>query len=251
MKLLVIVLCLLSERYLTHKVALNRFSWFGKYCDKLISLFPKIAIFQNPWVLMLAVVVPWIVVIAAAIGLLQSYLFGFVGFIMQLVVFYYCMGPDNVFYPLSTIHNKNAHQALDAGNYLAAVNNELFGVVFWYIALGPLAILGYRLISLCQKQSKLATKAKWITQLLDWIPARLTAIFYLLVGNFQQGFKCLLKKKMLAPSENNTLLTEVGLLAVRAQTDKQLSLPAAQGLVEYALILSLVFVAIFTLVSWL
>ena len=75
--------------------------------------------------------------------------------------------------------------------------------------------------------------------------------FYLLVGNFQQGFKCLLQKKLLAPAENNTLLTEVGLLALQSQSDEQLSLPAAQGLVEYALILSLVFVAIFTMVSWL
>src|SRR3990167_8673010 len=251
MKLLVIVLCLLSERYLTHKVSLNRFSWFGKYCDKLISLFPKIAFFQSPWILMLALIFPWIVIIAVAMGLLRSSLFGFVGVLMQLVVFYYCMGPDNVFYPLSAPHKKNAHQALDAGNYLAAVNNQLFGVIFWYIALGPLAVIAYRLFSLCQKQSKLVAKAKWITSLLDWIPARLTVIFYLLVGNFQQGFKCLLQKKLLAPSENNRLLTEVGLLAVRAQTDEQLSLPAAQGLVEYALILSLVFVALFTLVSWL
>ncbi|OGV42032.1 MAG: hypothetical protein A3F46_08080 [Legionellales bacterium RIFCSPHIGHO2_12_FULL_42_9] len=251
MKLLVIVLCLLSERYLTHKVALDRFSWFGKYCDKLLAVIPKNRFLQHPLLLMLVVILPWIGIIALAIGLLKSYLFGFVGFLMQLVVFYYCLGPDNAFYPLSAPKKKNAHQALDAGNYLAVVNNQLFGVIFWYLALGPLAVLAYRLFSLCQKQSKLAAKAKWITSLLDWIPARLTVIFYLLVGNFQQGFKYLLQKKLIAPSENNTLLTEVGLLAVRAQTDEQLSLPAAQGLVEYALILSLVFVAIFTLVSWL
>ena len=251
MKLLVIVLCLLSERYLTHKVSLNRFSWFGHYCDKLISIFPKSAFFQSPWVLMLAVIVPWFVIVAMAMGLLKTYLLGFIGFLMQLVVFYYCLGPDNVFYPLSAAKKKGPHQALDAGNYLAAVNNQLFGVIFWYLVFGPLAVLGYRLISLCQKQSKLASLAKRVTELLDWIPARLTVLFYLLVGNFQQGFRCLLQKKFASPSENNTLLSEVGLLAVRAQCDEQLSLPAAQGLVEYALILSLVFVAIFTLVSWL
>lgn len=251
MKLLVIVLCLLSERYLIHKVSLNRFSWFGNYCDKLIALFPKIAFFQSPWVLLLMAILPWIGIIALAMGLLNSYLFGFIGFLIQVVVFYYCLGPDNAFYPLSTPQRKNAHQSSDIGNYFAVVNNQLFGVVFWYITLGPLAVLTYRLVSLCQQQSKLAAKAKWVTALLDWIPARLTAIFYLLVGNFQQGFKCLLQKKLLAPSENTNLLTEVGLLAVRTQTDEPLSLPAAQGLVEYALVFSLVFIAIFTLVSWL
>src|SRR3990167_1318523 len=251
MKLLVIVLCLLSERYLTHQVALNRFSWFSTYSDKGLSIVPKLGFLQQPIVLILLLILPWVAIIALAFGLLNTLVYGLIGFLMELVVFYYCLGQDNPFYPITTSKKKTAHPSVDAGNYLAIVNNQLFGVIFWYIALGPLALFTYRLISLCQKQAKLAVTAKWITALLDWIPARLTVVFYLLVGNFQQGFKCLFQKKLLLPSENNNLLTEVGLLAVRAQSEEQSSLPAAQNLVEYALVLSLVFVAVFTLVSWL
>lgn len=251
MKLLVIVLCLLSERYLTHKVSLHRFGWFGQYCDKILHIVPKVSFLKSPWILMTVVVVPWCIIISLAIGLFNSFLVGFIGFLMQLVILYYCLGPDNAFYPVTATKKKNAHEELDAGNYLAQVNNQLFGVVFWYIVLGPLAALAYRLVSLCQKQSRMSDAAKLSTNLLDWIPARLVAISYLLVGNFQQGFPCFMQKALIVPSENSVLLTEVGLFAVRTKEDEKVSLPRAQGLAEHAMVIWLVFVAIFTMVAWL
>ena len=251
MKLLVIVLCLLSERYLTHQFASNRFGWFAPYCERLFGLLPKkIQWLKNPWVLLSLVVIPWVVIVAVLLGGFKSYLLGFVGFLMQLGIFYYCIGPDNVFYPASTNTKKQAKDAHTATHYLAAVNNQLFGVVFWYIALGPLAVLVYRLISLCQNETPLRDRAVWITNILDWVPARLTVVLYLLVGNFQQGFQCLLQRKSVTPAENNALLSEVGLLAVGPQEEK-IALPAAQGLVEHAMVLCLVLLALFTLVSWL
>jgi AmpE protein len=75
-------------------------------------------------------------------------------------------------------------------------------------------------------------------------------VLYLLVGNFHQGFQCLLQRKSVTPAENNALLSEVGLLAVGPQEEK-IALPAAQGLVEHAMVLCLVLLALFTLVSWL
>jgi AmpE protein len=253
MKLLVIVFCLLSERYLSHKIGLNRFGWFEKVCDKLISMLPKSAIVQNPWVLMMILILPWVLIVGVTLGLLKSVMFGIVGFLTQLIVFYYCLGPNNVFYPLSVSDKK--HSASDTetsvSHYFSAVNNQLFGVVFWYVVLGPLAVLIYRLISLCQHQSLLSVKAKLVTSILDWVPARVTVLLYLLVGNFERGFHVFVKKFMASPAENNHLLSEVGLLAVRVKDDEKVSLPQAEGLVEHAMIAYLVLIALFTMVSWL
>ena len=251
MKLLIIVLCLLSERYLTHKISLNRFDWFGKYCDKLRSILPEMVDRKKTWILLVLVMIPIVAVVGFALGLLNSILLGFIGFLIQLFIFYYCLGPANVFYPISANKEKQDKEEHEAGNYLASVNNQLFGVMFWYILLGPIAVLLYRLISLCQTQSPFTAKAVWLTSILDWIPARLTAVLYLLVGNFEQGFNCFIQKILAVPAENNELLTEVGLLAAHSHDDDKISLPLAQGLVEHALILALALLALFTMVSWL
>lgn len=42
MKLIVIVLCLLSERYLVHAISFTRFDWFGRYVEWLLAQYYNI-----------------------------------------------------------------------------------------------------------------------------------------------------------------------------------------------------------------
>lgn len=248
MKLLVIVLCLLSERFLVHSLSHNRFYWFSSYFNALSQRLPKEGFFAHPGVLITAVLLPILFVCWLALFILGHLFYGFIGLLLNLAIFYYCLGPENPFYPVS---QENESDETVAGNYFIKANNELFAVVFWYIVAGPLAILVYRLVSLCRGQELTAKLAQWLTNVFDWIPARITVLLYLLVGNFQQGFRYFMQTFFSAPENNDSLLSQGGLLAAHNSENESVQVPYAESLVEHALIVFLVFLAVFTLGAWL
>ena len=190
---------------------------------------------------MIGVILPILLIVGSVLYILQVIVFGVLAFCLNFVIFYYCLGPHNVFYGESE----------QASDYFAIANNQLFAVIFWYIVLGPIAILLYRLIDLCQQQDLVKNSSKCILDLLDWIPARITTLFYLLAGNFQNGFSFWLKMITASPNENAILLNRVGALASSQTDDPEIALPAAQHLIEYTVIIYLLFLAMLTLVSWL
>ncbi len=249
MKLLVIVLCLLSERFLVHGSSYNRFSWFTDYCNIIVKQLNEKARLSHPILLLVFAVLPLLVIAGLALYVFNSFLFGFVTLLFNLVVFFYCIGPDNPFYPGREKVSEDITLD-DAGRYLAQVNGQLFAVIFWYIAMGPLAILAYRLISLCQEQDAVAQYAIRITSVLDWIPAKITALLYLLAGNFQAGFRHFTKMFFTAPANNQTMLSVCGLHAVGCDEPNQTLMPQAEMLVEHAVIMLLVLLAFFTMAAW-
>ncbi|OGV51555.1 MAG: hypothetical protein A3F46_09225 [Legionellales bacterium RIFCSPHIGHO2_12_FULL_42_9] len=245
MELSIIVLCLLSERYLTHKISYQRFSWFNEYVKVISSHLPSQSFWANPVVVIAVIMLPILLIVGLVFFVLQMVLFGIFTFFLQLAIFFYCLGPNNPFYPIND------------ENYFTIVNNQLFAVIFWYIALGPMAVLFYRLASLSQHYSTVEHVAKRLVDILDWIPARVTALFYLLAGDFQNGFGCWLKMSLAAPQDNSILLSQVGACAAGGKLESssidvnKISLPEAQHLVEYTAIIYLLFLAMLTIVSWL
>lgn len=251
MKLFVIVLCLLSERYLVHAVSHTRFHWFNSYFTQLSQRFQtKDTSVLHQFLILIAVVLPPALICWLIIYLFGNLMFGFIGLLLNLVIFYYCLGPQNPFYPIREAEETENNE-MAAGSYFSKVNGELFAVIFWYIVAGPIAIIIYRLISLCREQLTTATIAQTITQILDWIPARITVLLYLLVGNFQKGIHFFVQMFFAVPEKNDTLLSNGGLLAARINENDPVALPYAENLVEHALIVYLVCLALFTLVSWL
>lgn len=86
-------------------------------------------------------------------------------------------------------------QTEDASGLLSQVQGFLlwqahqgfFAVVFWYVALGPLAALAYRLLALLVEHAgdaALRRGAGRLRHALDWLPARLLALSLALAGNF-------------------------------------------------------------------
>ena len=126
-----------------------------------------------------------------------------------------------------------------------------YDFIFWFILLGPLGIICYRLLQLLQQEPETQSISHTIVQLLDWITVRFTLIFYLFAGNFQNGV-AFLQKQILTPPENNQfLLGEGGLKALNENDEENpITLHRAVSLVERALIILLVFIAILTLLAW-
>lgn len=249
MKLLVILLCLASERYLVHAASLHRYRLFRVWFRSITNYLPKAVLFTNPFLVLAWVILPALLIAWAILALTDNFLFGFIGLLFNLLIFYFCLGPDNSFYPV-IYSNEGESNTEPVENYFSIVNSQLFAVIFWYILTGPLGVLVYRLLYICNEEELTQRASKWLTGFPDWITARVTLLLYLLVGNFQQGFHYYTQMFFSSPEKNNEFLGKGGVLAAQTR-DEELSLPYAQSLVEHALVVFLVFLAFFTLVAWL
>jgi AmpE protein len=249
MKLLVILLCLFSERFLVHTISYQRFYWFGDYYQYIKKTAEKNSFFTNPWALLALIVLPLIAITGLVYLLLHGIFYGFMGLLLSIVLFFYSLGPQNIFYPVTQSETESADQLV--GDYFAKVNGQLFSVVFWYIIAGPIAAIAYRLITLCRDINSVSFQANEVADVLEWIPARLTVLLFLVVGNFQRGFKLFCSYFIAKPDFNNEMICECGLQAVRSNDAEEVPMPVAEGLVEHAIIVMLVFIALFTLISWL
>lgn len=247
MKLLVILLCLFSERFLIHSVSYQRFNWFGDYYQAIKKIAEHNSLFSNPWAFLGLIVLPLIAVTSFVYLLLHGIFYGFIGVLLNIALFFYCLGPQNVFYPVT--HSETEGSKELAGNYFALVNQQLFSVVFWYMIGGPIMAVAYRVIALCRHITPVSVQANEITDLLEWIPARLTALLFLLVGNFQRGFKLFATYFLAKPDFNNEMLRVCGLHAACTSDIEEVPMPAAEKLVEHAIIIMLVLIAVFTLIS--
>lgn len=82
---------------------------------------------------------------------------------------------------------------------LANAHNNLFGVVAWFVVLGPAGavlyrlsqLLGYKWEALNEPESgQFGQFAAQIFNLMDWVPLRLTAIGFAIVGDFEDAVYC-------------------------------------------------------------
>ena len=68
-----------------------------------------------------------------------------------------------------------------------------FAVIFWFLTLGPVGALAYRLTHNCARGDMLSEDdrhlARQIVHYLDWIPARLLTLAFALTGNFVSSFE--------------------------------------------------------------
>lgn len=250
MKLLVIVICLLSERYLTHSLGQKRFNWFINYVGFMDSKISNYNWLSNPYAHLACLILPLLIPIIVLVYLFNAVLFGFGELLIDLAVFYYCLGPDNAFYPFSENTGLTPDER-EAKSYLYAVNNQLFAVIFWFIFTGPIGVFCYRLVSLSVMSLGAYPAARIIREYLDWITVRVTLLLYMLAGNFQRGLGFFSRNFLSSVQNNQTLLETGGLKVAGINNNEVVTLLSAQNLVEYALIIYLVFIGVFTLASWL
>ena len=94
-----------------------------------------------------------------------------------------------------------------------------FGVIVWFIFFGPYGALFYRLAHIYSGQCKknefdeheplIAKVIHWI----NWVPARITALLFLLTGDFVNGFYRVKDYMTDALSDNWQLIAETGIAA--------------------------------------
>ncbi|NCT67483.1 MAG: regulatory signaling modulator protein AmpE [Rhodanobacteraceae bacterium] len=156
-----------------------------------------------------------LVVLCGLIGLaLQHVLFGLPAFAFAVIVLYYCWGPrdldadvDAVLKAPDSERRHAAAQALRPDPALAPLPLESaplveatfasalsrwFGVLFWFVLLGPAGALGYRAVQLIARHpaftaevaAEQRSRLERIALVLDWAPSHLVALTLALVSDF-------------------------------------------------------------------
>lgn len=149
---------------------------------------------------------------------IHNSLFGFLYFFFALTVLLYCWGPrdlprdvEAIFKAPDSERREAAVQALRVENGSSAIPLQAtalvdacfqsslkrwFGVLFWFVVLGPAGALLYRMTQIVAYSSASETEnnqtaalARNWAQALDWFPAHLMALSLALVSDFDAVFR--------------------------------------------------------------
>ena len=88
-----------------------------------------------------------------------------------------------------------------------------FAVIFWYVLLGPMAALAYRLLALTVEHTQLEPlreRAAQVRHAFDWLAVRVLLASFALVGNFVALNRALLHRLLDWDMPARQLLAEVG-----------------------------------------
>jgi AmpE protein len=237
MSFLVLLLAVLIEKFsaLRQRVQLD-----GPWLAELTRLEVKPRMASHPWVILgLTVLLP-VVLLALILLVLGSVANGWLALPVHLLVLVYSLGRGDLLAALgpfrdacrrgdaqAAVHVAERDMGVLADNseeLLKGVQTHLlwqayqsfFAVIFWYFLLGPVAALAYRLLALAAEHAKAPAVAENAAQLrhaFDWIPARLLAASFALVGNFVAVSRVMLHELLNWDISAAQLISNVGCVA--------------------------------------
>ena len=152
-------------------------------------------------------------------------------------------------------------------------NERLLGVIFWFVVLGPVGAVFFRLSSVLREDllqegdglQSVAESARILHGILAWVPARLTALAYALAGSFIDVVECWRENKSVWAHDwvagNRRLLIDVGISALQFRTcregvevddpdDWHGHIDSAHRLSTRTIVIWLIVIALLTLWGW-
>lgn len=228
MNFLVLLLALVVEKFSSGRRSIQHdglwLAWLAR-CDG-----------PRPWLaLALAVLLP-LVLLALLLLILRPLAYGWLTLPVHLLVLIYSLGRGDVqalLGPFRDAWRRGDEQAAlhvaerDLGvsadseaQLLERVQEyELwqgyqgfFAVIFWYALLGPIPALAYRLLALSGEhgQPALAERAAQLRHAFDWLPVRVLAASFSLVGNFAAVSRAVLHDLLVWDQPATQLLANAG-----------------------------------------
>jgi membrane protein required for beta-lactamase induction len=270
----------LDELNLGHIRDYRRWGWYQCVIQFLEKQGSSIAAWNGPAgvvaVLGLPLLVFWIVY--AFLGGKA----GFLGLLFSVAVLFFCLGPKDIRGELAALvqalGDNNAEETARRAqelvgssgsidpqsrgrtvveSVLVQSNDRIFGVVFWFLVLGPLGAVLYRLSAELRSyvggtESGFAQSARDLYRILAWAPARLSALGYAGAGNLMKAIEAWRVKDTLGLDQSEGVLKDSGLGALQfadgAAEAEQVG--AAQGLITRAVLIWLAAIAVLYLIAW-
>jgi AmpE protein len=279
MTFVVTLIALLIERFFDWS-HLRRWYWYANYQGAVMRRFPR----QSSYTILALTTIPLLIAVAVIQVILKNPMYGFLELLFQLLIFLYCLGPQNLWADTFACINALVHgdsqsaaeklkisfgvtdaasmqslhgQLLD--NIFIAANRRVFAVVFWFIVLGPVGAVLYRAVTLSssgfpkhEAVPELVQSARSVESVLDWIPIRLFTWMFALGGHFVKVVSCWRKKAVFTLDVNEKLLTDCGAAALGSDDSEHVREDgsverSAVGLLDRAFVITLVIIAIVVL----
>lgn len=294
MKLIALILGFGLEHIATHLLHLRELRLFDSYFDVALRLSK-----DRSAVLVYPIVLLALLILALPVMLVQYQLrdadlrWDLVYIAFALVVVFLCLGPRDlddevndycnaldagdedeakrVLFELAEAKRRglNETEAVEEAVFVQAPN-RIFGVVFWFILLGPVGAWFFRISDLLRRRTAFEASrepalrqvvlpvVEQIHALLLWVPVRLAALGYALSGSFDDALN---EWRSLGPSSgepahrrNDALAGGVGRAAMSGILDEPAnSSQAARNamrLVTRTLFLWMIVIALMTIFGW-
>lgn len=246
-----ILICLLAavalEFHFKWGSEFRQFGWFITMREYAADLFNGKAYFDGWFGIAVILLVP-IAVLFGILNIFDGIIFWLLSFVISAALLFYSLGPA----PLEKSFGCY-FESMERGDLEAAYlhlndpqetgelrdipeNDELvrfatrkilvesqkryFGVIAWFVLIGPLAALLYRLAHVykehCSKEefNDHLPLMEQVVHWIDWIPARLTSMLFLLTGDFANGFYRIQDYLLDAEADNEQLISETGIAAL-------------------------------------
>jgi AmpE protein len=265
MSLLTILFSLAVERYVDALDNLRSFDWSISFSNWIKDKFSKTEFWNDTLGLIAIILLP---VFLCAIIYSQLYdALGLLGFLFSLAVLVYCMGPKRVHHTARLYIDAGEHEdehslktyatellgsdlpddALEINRkvcekLLVSTNENLLGVFFWFVLLGPMGALMFRIAGVLYEDSQRHGEAerqnsdenqdytefnnstRLLYAILLWLPAQLSTLAFAITGSFidtLHEWKSRIPNDYLNPKESEDTLFHTGLKSLQMDPDTQ------------------------------
>lgn len=237
MSFLVLLLAVWIEKFsaLRHRVQRD-----GGWIRELNKLESSERLAGKPWLVLTILVLFPVALLALLLLVLEPVAYGLLALPVHLLVVIYSLGRGDLLGGLGPFRDAWRREDLQAaahvakrdlnicadsgeelldrvqGHLLWEAYQSFFAVIFWYFVLGPVAALAYRLLALAEEHGTnpaLVERAAQLRHAFDWVPVRLLAASFALVGNFVAVGRVMLHELLNWNISAAQLINKVGLAA--------------------------------------
>ncbi len=280
MALICILIAMIFERTSDLLESHRNFDWYDSYSRWLLKTLPGLTKQQNSSIVIL--LLPIIIFMWLLQNWMDDHLLGLVELLFGLVIFAFCLGPKDLNRQVNRYLDAREQGDADAARSAASdimqkeapadsdqqtvevmrsvlheSNDRFFAIIFWFVILGPMGALMFRLASHSMRHSgsaTLAMAARQLQAIMAWAPAHLVAMGFALTGSYEGAKQEFTNKNSLDDLYESNYLTLIaagqGALKDCAPGDETACIRSARALVLRTLVVWLAFIAILTLMGW-
>lgn len=288
MNLIALIIGLALERSLTRLLHLRELHWLDDWFDRGAGWIRAAPGFAGTCIALVVMLLP-AVPVAWFAWAFRDALAGFAYLAFAAVVLFFSLGPQDLLAQLRTwlearergdealsegiarsiretdgdAQAASTPRSLEAAIFVQA-NHRLFGIVFWFMLLGPAGAWTYRVSDLFRRHMRATGTGGQATQrvellfgLVAWLPARLLALSYAIAGSFDDAFEDWRAYYQRTSAGffrvGESILAAAGVGAIRRRCpegDTLTAVRAALQLLRRALFIWVTVIAALTLVGW-
>lgn len=289
MSLLSVIFALIAESFISRLAELRQFDLFHRYEAWLRDKLPHFS-FQNGTITLLIVITSVVFIVWLLSAMLGNVL-GLFEFIFGVVVLVFSIGPrdlaEDTQKVISAFEKGDYEQANLAANdllgyevsqsplalaqtvknsVLLQANSQMLGVFFWFIFLGPVGAVLFRLSCILKEKNHSVTDdfaeaSRDLYRILIWLPARVCVLSYAVAGSFvdtMRDWKNLSdfwqrdSEDFIVASGNGALYYDDHLAGESDDEEPDINgIKLALALVKRAVVVWVVFLGILTVTGWL